>query len=208
MKWSESRSVVSDSLWPQGLSRLWNSPGQNTGVGSLSLLQGIFPAQGLNPGLRTAGRFFTSWKGLLFIPHLRMYSAFYKSSDVSGSILRSETVSSVSLQPLNFLFLLLSPSFPPSLRFLTWVFPWPFCPKSILSIWSRASLWKVLRDEYREKIYNRQWTVSRWKVFLWAICCNTYILKQIYHILMESQIKLIIINKILILKVSLQIYII
>ena len=29
----------------------WNSPGQNTGVGSLSLLQGIFPSQGSNPGL-------------------------------------------------------------------------------------------------------------------------------------------------------------
>ena len=30
----------------------WNSPGQNTGVvGSLSCLQGIFPTQGLNPGL-------------------------------------------------------------------------------------------------------------------------------------------------------------
>ena len=29
----------------------WNSPGQNTGVGSLSLLQGIFPNQGSNPGL-------------------------------------------------------------------------------------------------------------------------------------------------------------
>ena len=28
-----------------------NSPGQNTGVGSLTLLQGIFPTQGLNPGL-------------------------------------------------------------------------------------------------------------------------------------------------------------
>ena len=28
-----------------------NSPGQNTGVGSLSLLQGIFPTQGLNLGL-------------------------------------------------------------------------------------------------------------------------------------------------------------
>ena len=27
----------------------WNSPGQNTRVGSLSLLQGIFPTQGLNP---------------------------------------------------------------------------------------------------------------------------------------------------------------
>ena len=29
----------------------WNSPGQNTGVGSLSLLQGIFPAQESNQGL-------------------------------------------------------------------------------------------------------------------------------------------------------------
>ena len=29
----------------------WNSPGQNSGVGSLSLLQGIFPTQGSNPGL-------------------------------------------------------------------------------------------------------------------------------------------------------------
>ena len=36
---------------PQGLYSLWNSPGQNTGVGSLSLLQEIFPTQGLNPGL-------------------------------------------------------------------------------------------------------------------------------------------------------------
>ena len=33
------------------LSRGWNSPSQNTGVGSLSLLQGIFPTQRLNPGL-------------------------------------------------------------------------------------------------------------------------------------------------------------
>ena len=29
----------------------WNAPGQNTGVGSLSLLQGIFPTEGSNPGL-------------------------------------------------------------------------------------------------------------------------------------------------------------
>ena len=47
----ESHSVMSDSLQPQGLRSLWNSPGQNTGVGILSLLQGIFPTQGLNPGL-------------------------------------------------------------------------------------------------------------------------------------------------------------
>ena len=29
----------------------WNSPGQNTGAGSFSLFQRIFPTQGLNPGL-------------------------------------------------------------------------------------------------------------------------------------------------------------
>ena len=49
--WSESRSVVSDSLQPHGLYNPWTSLGQNTGVGSLSLLQGIFPIQESNPGL-------------------------------------------------------------------------------------------------------------------------------------------------------------
>ena len=43
---------MSDSLWPHELYSPWNSPGQNTGVGSCSLLQGIFPVQGSNPGLR------------------------------------------------------------------------------------------------------------------------------------------------------------
>ena len=53
---SESHLVVSDSLRPHGLSaaRLlcpWSSPGQNTGVGSHSLLQGIFLTQKSNWGL-------------------------------------------------------------------------------------------------------------------------------------------------------------
>ena len=48
---SQSCSVMSDPLWHHGLHSPWNSPGQNTGVGSLSLLQAIFPTQGLNPGL-------------------------------------------------------------------------------------------------------------------------------------------------------------
>ena len=51
-----SCSVVSDSLRPHELQHarllcLWNSPGQNTGVGNHSLLQENFPTQGLNPGL-------------------------------------------------------------------------------------------------------------------------------------------------------------
>ena len=47
---SESCSVVSDSLRPQGLFSPWNSPSQKTRVGSFSLLQVIFPSQGMNPG--------------------------------------------------------------------------------------------------------------------------------------------------------------
>ena len=49
---SESHSVVSDSLRPHGLYSPCKSPGQNTGVGSLSFLQGIFPTQGSNSGLQ------------------------------------------------------------------------------------------------------------------------------------------------------------
>jgi len=42
---------MSDSLQPHGLYSPWNFPGQNIRVGSLSLLQGIIPTQGLNPSL-------------------------------------------------------------------------------------------------------------------------------------------------------------
>ena len=61
---SENRSVMSDSLRPHELYHPWNSSDQNTGVGSLSLLQGIYPTQGSNPCLLQvsciSGRFFTT----------------------------------------------------------------------------------------------------------------------------------------------------
>ena len=50
-KWKSLNCKVAHSLWPHGLYSPWNSSGQNTGVGSCSLLQGVFPTQGLNPGL-------------------------------------------------------------------------------------------------------------------------------------------------------------
>ena len=48
---SGSHSVISDSLWPHRLYSPRNSPGKNTGVGRLSLLQGIFLTPELNQGL-------------------------------------------------------------------------------------------------------------------------------------------------------------
>ena len=58
---SESFSVVSDSLRPHGLHSPWNSPGQNTGVGSLSLLQGSSQHKDQTQISRIAGGFFTNW---------------------------------------------------------------------------------------------------------------------------------------------------
>ena len=60
---------MSDSLWPHGLqpARLlcpWDSPAKNTGVGCRALLEGIFPAQGIEPeslmSPALADRFFTT----------------------------------------------------------------------------------------------------------------------------------------------------
>ena len=60
MRWNSSRAIQnfkvkdvqsSDSLQPHGLYSTWYSPGQNTGVDILFLLQGIFPTQQSNPGL-------------------------------------------------------------------------------------------------------------------------------------------------------------
>ena len=43
-------SSIPWTVWSHELYSPWNSPGQNTGVGSLSLLQGIFATQGSRPG--------------------------------------------------------------------------------------------------------------------------------------------------------------
>ena len=57
---SESHSVVSNSLQHHGLYSPWKSSGQNTGVGSCSILQGIFPTRDHTQVSCIAGRFFTS----------------------------------------------------------------------------------------------------------------------------------------------------
>ena len=66
---SESHSVMSNSLRPHGLYSPWNSLGQNTGESILSLLQGIFPTQGLNQGLRHCRQIFDrlsySWQSII-----------------------------------------------------------------------------------------------------------------------------------------------
>ena len=82
---------MSDSLQPQGLYPPWNSPGQNTGVGDLSLLPGIFPTQ----VSLIADGFFTSWAtgearvpSKTELPAEFMINLFLKRSNYTRSTIR------------------------------------------------------------------------------------------------------------------------
>ena len=60
-KVSESCSIVSDSLRPHGLYSPWNSLGQYTGMGSLSVFRRSSPSRDGTQVSCIMGRFFTSW---------------------------------------------------------------------------------------------------------------------------------------------------
>ena len=94
---------------PHGLYHLWNSPGQNTGVGSHSLLQGIFPTQGSNPGLLHCRQILyqLSHGGILRILEWVAYSFFSRSSQprnrtgvpcIAGGFLTNWTIREANIQ--------------------------------------------------------------------------------------------------------------
>ena len=72
-------SVMSDSLWPHGLYSPWNSPGQNTRVSSLCLLQGIFPTQGSNPCLPDCRWILYHWATWEALFNLLIFNKKWKS---------------------------------------------------------------------------------------------------------------------------------
>ena len=87
-KW-KSQSCL--TLRPHELYSPWNSPGQNIGVGSCSLLQGIFPTQGSNPGLPHCRQFLyqLSHKGSLSYQVSHLYIYIYERKYITkGSIWR------------------------------------------------------------------------------------------------------------------------
>ena len=88
-KWSESHSVVSSSLRSHGLYSPWNSPGQNTGVCSLSLLQWIFLTQKSN------------W-GLLHCRQI-LYQLSYQGSPVCVCVCKSSTLLPKNISKMKYL---------------------------------------------------------------------------------------------------------
>ena len=84
-KWSENELVQSRPTLYDLMDYAcgsWNSPGQNIRVGSLSLLQGIFPTQGSNPGLPHCRqiRFCLSHQESPRIPEWIAYTSFRATS--------------------------------------------------------------------------------------------------------------------------------
>ena len=92
---SESHSLVSDSLRPHRLYSPWDSPGQNTGVDSLSLLQGTFPTQGSNPGLPHCRQI------LYQLSHKGIYTKIYMC--VLASLIISHSLRPHGMRPTMFL---------------------------------------------------------------------------------------------------------
>ena len=87
MKWSESHSVVSESLraplWPASLFCPWHYPGKNTGVGCHSLLRGSSQAKDRTQVSCIAGGFFTIWatrEALRYHSFRICVFSFYKTS--------------------------------------------------------------------------------------------------------------------------------
>ena len=77
----KSRSVMSDSLQSHGLHGTWNSQGQITGMGTLSLLQGIFPTQESNQGFLHCRRILYK---LRYLGSLNWGSVAEKRIDIRG----------------------------------------------------------------------------------------------------------------------------
>ena len=137
---SESHSLLSDSLRPHVLYNPWKSPGQNTGMGSLSLLQGIFPTQGSNPGLPYCRRILyqlshqgspriLEWVAYPFSRASSQPRYWTKVSYIAGRFFTSwVTREALLIVPVCVTFLLLFPSPETSFIFLPH-------PRPTLSVW-------------------------------------------------------------------------
>ena len=126
---SESRSIISD-LWTRGLHSSWSSPGQNSRVCGFSLLQRIFPTQGLNWGLPYCRQilyqlshqnamilgFWLSFKSAFSLSSFIFIKSLFSSSSLSAI----RVVSSAYLRLLIFLPAILIPAVLHPAQYLAW----------------------------------------------------------------------------------------
>ena len=91
---TESCSVMSDSFCFHRLYSPWNPPGQNTAMGSLSLLQRIFPTQRSNPGLMHCSwiLYQLSHQGSPEIRELKLIATTHETVGLLGDQIHPETM--------------------------------------------------------------------------------------------------------------------
>ena len=169
---SESHWVMSDFLWPHGLYSPWNSAGPNTGVGSLPLLQGIFPTQGSNPGLLHCRwiLYQLSHKGSLMTSIALPYAADMPSLHQSGPHQRIRE--NWSIEELRIFGHWGSPNFSHSQEPVAWV---PPCSLLFPQLSSPAPPQKALALGFVLVVNSNLWSCAlaitlTWSKMLYIIC--------------------------------------
>ena len=167
VKVSESGSVASNSLRPHGLYSPRNFPGQNTGVGSCSLLQGIFPTQESNWGLLHCRQILyqLSYQGSSQNPtHPLKHSLMAQEDSLmspAGSASFHWTTSKHRLQLLALKWPVISNA--PLWAWLTWG-------------WTQQCLWIYLLLFHGSFVKCRQLSVVRMWALGWTVALNILIL--------------------------------
>ena len=145
----------------------WNSPGQNTGVGSLSLPHGIFPTEGSNPGLLHCRwiLYQLSHKGSpglcyiskLILGNLYLYYVkpfYWRTKDVFPFVqIYFVLQECFKVLHLGFIHILLSLNQSFFFYYCNWVFPLPLY--HLISYW--LSRWRLLTSKWQFHILQRYW---------------------------------------------------
>ena len=165
---------MSDSLQPHGLYSPWNSPGQNTGVGSLSLLRWSSQPRDQTLVSHIAGRFFTSWAIFSSVQSLSRVWIFatpwivalQASLSITNSQNSHKLMSIESVIPSSHLILcrplLLLPPIPPSIRVIS--------NESTLHMrWPKYWSFSFSISPSKEHPYYKLYCCSKQKMMCWII---------------------------------------
>ena len=154
MKRKRKSLKLCPTLRSHGLYSPWNSPGQNTGVGDLYLLQGLLPTQ----VSRIAGEFFTirATRGLLHTYIQRQIKVVH-AMKVASLSLRDFKRDSVEEEMA------------PHSSILAWKIPWTVESGGLQSMGSQTGLTEQMNTHGRESICVRACSVTSVFAMPWTI---------------------------------------
>ena len=165
---SVSRSVMSDALWlrtlyPPRLLCPWDSPGKNTGVGSHSLLQGIFLTRDWTYVSCIAGRFFTIWitretSNTIYFAYLRCLFSEYELLSNRIFLLFCSAFCHFILSTCGRLQYIVGAQDVLAERMTEWIIEWSQ-DRVLIQMHRHGSSWKDGRGRVRENALFYEWEI-------------------------------------------------